>query len=38
VLPLAGPLVTELTHHLFPEACRFSHDVIQPVEHLLEVL
>jgi hypothetical protein len=38
VLPLAGALVAELPDDLFPQACRFGEHVVEPLEHLPELV
>jgi len=37
VLLLAGALLAELPHHLFPEARGFGEHVVQPIEHLFQL-
>jgi hypothetical protein len=38
MLPLAGALLAKLPDDLFPEACRFGEHVVQPIQHLPELV
>ena len=38
MLPLAGALLAKLPDDLFPEACRLGEHVVEPIEHLPELV